>query len=273
MTITEAPQHTAAPAPTRYASVGFGNVLRSEWTKLRSVRSTYLCGAMLFVAMVGLGIFMGARWAHESGALPDDFDPTNVTLSGAYIGQIILGALGVLAISSEYATGMIRASLTAVPQRRSVLAAKAIVLATVTVVVGEILAFTSFGIGQALLHGKHAGASLGDPGVLRAVAGTGLYLTVSALLGFGLGAAIRHTAGAISALFGLVFATNAIIDLLPTSWRNDIINYLPLNAGSQILTIVQTKGGLAPWTGLGVYALYALAALVAGFLLIDARDA
>lgn len=254
-------------------TIGFDNVLRSEWTKLRSVRSTYLSTGLVVLMMIGLGTFLGARWAHESGALPDNFDPTNVTLSGVYLAQIVVGALGVLAISSEYTTGAIRATFAAVPQRRAVLAAKALVVAAATFVVGEVLSFVSFGIGQALLSSKQAGVSLGDPGVLRAVFGAGLYLTAVVLLGFGLGAAIRHTAGALCAFFGLLFAPNVIIELLPTSWRNAIIDYLPANSGSQIFTIVKVKGSLAPWAGLGVFCLYAAAALLIALLLVNRRDA
>jgi ABC-2 type transport system permease protein len=265
---------TAASTRSRPArTVGFGNLLRSELTKLRSVRSTYLCLALAVLSMIGIAVVMGARWTRQSGPLPGDFDPTNVTLSGAYLAQVVVGALGVLTVSSEYTTGMIRATFAAVPQRRSVLAAKGLVLGVATLVVGEVLAFVSFGIGQALLASKHAGVSLGDPGVARAVLGTGLYLTVAAALGFGLGLTIRHTAGAISAFFGIVFAANAIVDLMPTSWRNDVINYLPLNAGSQILTVEGGSGALSPWAGLGVFALYAAAALTVGFVLVERRDA
>jgi ABC-2 type transport system permease protein len=259
----------AAPATT----VGFESVLRSEWTKLRSLRSTYWSAASVVLATVGLGIFMGARWAHQSGPVPPGFDATNTSLSGVYIAQIIVGALGVLTISSEYATGMIRATFSAVPQRRTLLAAKAVVLALATLVLAEAVCFTAFGACQALLSNKGAGVSLADPGALRSVFGAGLYLTAAALLGFGLGAAIRHTAGGLSAFFGLMFAPTAIVDLLPTDWRNALIDYMPANAGSQIFTVDRVKGALGPWQGLGVFCLYAVAALVLGFVLTAARDA
>jgi ABC-2 type transport system permease protein len=272
MTVIDVAGTEMSPA-TQYRTVGFANLLRSEWTKQRSLRSTYLCVAFTVLAMVGIALLMGIRWSRQSGPMPPNFDAANVTLSGAYLAQVVVGALGVLAISSEYATGMIRATFAAVPQRRALLAAKALVLAASVLALGEVLAFASFGIGQALLSDKHVGVSLGDSGVLQAVFGTGLYVAVAALLGFGLGAAIRHTAGAISAFFGLMFAATAVVNLLPESWRNAIVDYLPLNAGGQILTTVRVKGGLAPWTGLGVFALYALAALVIGFLVVGARDA
>lgn len=259
----------AAPART----IGFGNVLRSEWTKLRSLRSMIVCAALILVAMVGIALALGIRWSRQAGPMPDDFDPTLVSLSGVYLAQIIAGTVGVLTISSEYTTGMIRATLSAVPQRPAVLAAKALVLTAAMLVLGEIVSFASFTLAQAFLEHKHAGASLSDPGVLRAVVGAGLYLPAVALLGFGLGAVVRHTAGALSAFFGILFAPSALVDLLPDSWRNAIIDYLPANAGSQIFTVVQTKDALAPWTGLGVFCLYAAAAIGAGFVLVARRDA
>ena len=168
---------------------------------------------------------------------------------------------------------MIRATLTAVPQRRTMLAAKAVVLAAATTLVGEITSFSAFGLGQAILSGKHIGVSLGDPGALRATTGAGLYLAATATLGFGLGALIRHTAGALSALFGLLYAGTAVIDLLPTDWRNKLINYMPVNAGSQVLAVRHTTGALGAWTGFGVFLCYAAAVMISALLLINRRDA
>lgn len=167
---------------------------------------------------------------------------------------------------------MIRATLTAVPQRRALLAAKGLVFAIATLIACEIMSFTAFGIGQALLARAHAGASLSQPGTLRATIGGGLYLTAVGLLGFGIGALVRHTAGALSAFFGILFALTAVTDLLPTNWRNDVINYLPANAGSQIITVIHPSRALAPWAGLGVLCLYTLAALTAATILITRRD-
>ncbi len=264
---------SADAGATRYATIGFDDVLRSEWTKLRSLRSSQLCAGLVVLLMFGLAIVMGARWAHQSGRVPDKFDATNIGLSGVYLAMIVVGAVGVLTISSEYATGMIRATFGAVPQRLSVLSAKAIVLTVVTFVGGEFVTLASFLLCQAFLAHKDAGVSLGDPGVLTAVVGAGLFLTAVTLLGVGLGAAIRHTAGAISAFFGVVFALPAVVDLLPTNWRNDIIEYLPLNAASQILQTDHRSDALGPWQGLGVFCLYVAAALVAGAIVVDRRDA
>lgn len=252
----------------------FANVLRSEWTKLRSVRSTYWTMLFAVAVTIGVSVIVCVKWAHDIRHSPGDkLDPTLASLNGLFLAQVAVGTLGVLVISSEYGTGMIRATFGAVPRRRVVLAAKGLVFMAVTVVVGEILSFAAFGIGQAILHGAHAGASLGQPQVLRAVVGGGLYLAAVGLLGFGLGALIRHTAGALSAFFGVLFALSALADLLPESWRDDLMPYMPANAGTQIFAVDRVHDSLAPWTGLGVLGLYAAAAIVAATVLVTRRDA
>ena len=274
------PPAAQSPAPT----IGFSNLLLSEWTKLRSVRSTYWTTILAVLFTVGLGAVVCVRYAQliadDGPGKLDGFEPTLTSLSGIYLAQLAIGTLGVLVISSEYGTGMIRATFAAVPQRRAVLGAKAIVFGACTLVIAEVMSFAAFGIGQAILSTAHphvsgiqASASLSQPEVLRAVVGAGLYLTVVGLLGFGLGAAIRHTAGALPAFFGVLFGLSAIVDLLPTSWRDNIMPYLPANAGSQAFTIEQSHGALPPWAGLGVLCLYAVAAIAIGLMLIDRRDA
>ena len=265
---------TNPPANER-GTVGFGNVLLSEWTKLRSVRSTYWTTLVAVLATIAVGALISHQQANQIIAGKDSldgFDATLTSLSGIYLAQVAVGTLGVLVISSEYGTGMIRATMTAVPQRRTVLAAKGIVFATCTFAIGEALSFTAFAIGQRLLLPAHAGASLTQPDALRATIGGGLYLTAVGLLGFGLGALIRHTAGALSAFFGILFATTALVDLLPTTWRNHVINYMPANAGSQIITVIRTHNALSPWTGLAVLSLYAAAALCGAMVLVTQRD-
>ena len=266
------PAKSAEPA----APARFAEVLLSEWTKLRTVRSTYATALLAALGAVAVAVMGCARYVQQYPTLSADdraTDLTNFSLTGVYLAQIALGALGVLVISGEYGTGMIRATLTAVPQRRRVLAAKGLVLTAATAALGEALSFAAFGVGQAILSTRHVGASLGDPGVLRAVAGAGLYLAATALLGFGLGALIRHSAGALSAFFGLLYGSTALIDVLPTSWRNAVINYMPANAGSQVMAVQHTPGALGAWTGLGVFACYAAAAIIAATVLITRRDA
>ncbi len=272
-----APARGVRIAPARLAPRHWiAGLLRSEWIKLGTVRSTYWTALLAVVSTIGIGVFSCVRWVQEIDRHPDlrvGFDPTLTSLNGVYLAQVAAGALGVLVISSEYATGMIRATFTAAPQRRAVLAAKGSVFAAATLVVGELLAFVTVPVSQAVLHRSHAGVSLGDPGVLRATIGAGLYLTVVGVFGFGLGAVIRHTAGAITAFFVAMFAPSALLDLLPTDWRNVAIKYAPANAGSQILTVIRPHDSLTPWTGLAVLAGYAALAVALAFLLVGRRDA
>lgn len=255
-------------------TIGYTNLARSEWTKLRSVRSTYWTAAVAVLAAIAAGPLICARlaWLLTHGqAQPGDFDPTTTSLDGFYLAQLAAGALGVLVISSEFGTGMIRATLTAVPQRAAVLACKAAVFTSATLAAGEIMAFTAFALGQALLRRADAGVSLSAPGELRAVAGAGLYLAAVGLLGFALGTLIRHTAGALSAFFAVLFAPSIVVDVLPTTWHN-AINYMPANAGSQIFAVARADGALPPWTGLGILCIYIALLLLAAVTLMQRRD-
>jgi hypothetical protein len=182
--------------------------------------------------------------------------------------------LGVLVITSEYGTGMIRATLAAVPQRRLVLAAKTAVFAVTALAVGIASCFAAYFAFQAFLPAAGGmRTSLSDPGVLRAVTGAGLYLTVLGLLGLGIGAIIRSSAGAVATLLGMLFVPSLIVTLLPHSWQDSIGAYLPMNAGETILTVRHQPHLLQPWPGFGVFCLYAAIALTAGFILISRRDA
>ncbi len=184
-------------------------VLRSEWIKLRSVRSTYIALAVALLLGLGIGLLdvssVAGHWPTMSAADKAGFDPVGDPLSGFQFGELALGALGVLAISSEYATGMIRATFTATPRRGVVFAGKTLTLGLLSLVASELCAFTAFLLGQAVLSRQRLNVGLGAPGVLRAVARAGLYLTVVTMVGFGLGAILRHTAGAMAAMFALVF--------------------------------------------------------------------
>jgi ABC-2 type transport system permease protein len=266
---------TATRPAQGHSLARFANVTRSELCKLRSVRSTYwaLTAAVAFnvVTAALLGIFLPrALSAHQRAVI----DSTRVSLGGMHLSQIAVGLLGVLVITSEYTTGMIRATLAAVPQRRMVLAAKTLVLTVVAVATAAAASFAAYLIFQAFLPAGDAMAtSLADPGVLRAVTGAGLYLALLALLGLGLGAIIRSSAGAVAALFGVLFVPSILISLLPQSWQNTVGPYLPMNAGETVFTVNHQAHTLQPWTGLGVFCLYAAVALVTGFILVNHRDA
>jgi ABC-type transport system involved in multi-copper enzyme maturation permease subunit len=252
----------------------FADVLRSELCKLRSVRSTYwaLLGALAFNVVLAalLAVFLpGQLSAHQRATL----DTTRVSLGGLHLSQIAIGLLGVLVITSEYTSGTIRATLSAVPRRREMLAAKTIVLATSATIVGVLSCFAAYFAFQAFLSEHSLQTSLSDPGVLRAVIGGGLYLTVLGLFGLGLGAIIRSSAGTVATLFALLFVPPLLLDLLPGSWKDAVTPYGPLEAGSTIFSVHRHAGSLGAWSGFGVFGLYAVAALFAGFVLINHRDA
>jgi ABC-type transport system involved in multi-copper enzyme maturation permease subunit len=276
-TIQNAPtqQVTAYVPQTNPAPVTLRRVLGSEWVKLRSLRSSWITLAlavagMVVVAVAG-GILTNQDWNHMRPGELARFDPISQSLTGINFSQLAIGVLGVLFITGEYGTGMIRSSLTAAPRRLPVLWAKALLFATVTLVTMEISAFVAFLAGQAAL-GSH-GTTLAAAGALRATVGTGLYLTVVALLGVSLGFIIRSTAGGIAALFGILLVLPGILAILPQSWQTDIGPYLPSNAGAALYDLHPESASLAPWTGFAVFCLYAVVALIAAAALLRRRDA
>ena len=185
--------------------------LRSEWIKLRTVRSTYLTLAVAAVLGLGVGLLdvssIAGHWDTMTTADKAAFDPVGESLSGFQFGELALAALGVLAAATEYTTGMIRTTLAATPRRGALYTAKVLTLALFTLAVSQIFAFGAFFLGQAVLSGKHLNVGLADHNVLRAVSTAGLYMAVVTMVGFGLGTIIRHTAGAMTATFALVFLT------------------------------------------------------------------
>lgn len=266
---------TAPPSAPYRPAAHLIDVLQAEFCKLRSVRSTWwtLAAVVVFNAATAalLGIFLPSRLsAHDKAVL----DSTRVSLGGLHLSQVAIGLLGVLFITSEYGSGMIRASLTAVPQRRLMLAAKTLVFAVVAAVTGLAASFAAYLLFQAFVPaGDAMRTSLSDPGVLRAVTGAGLYLAVLGLFGLGLGALLRSSAGAVAALFGIMFVPPILMTLLPGSWQHSAGRYLPNQASEVIYSVNHQAYTLSPWTGFGVFCAYAAAALAAGFILISRRDA
>jgi ABC-2 type transport system permease protein len=252
-------------------------VVLSEWTKLRTLRSTVwsLLAAVAF--LIGFSILVpSVVRAHWPPADPKDaltFDPVGVSLVGGFFAQLAIGVLGVLLMTGEYATGMIRATLAAVPRRLPVLWAKALVFAVTTLVLMIPTCLVGFLIGQSILSSKHIETSLGAPHVPRAVIGTALYIAGIGLLGLGLGALLRNTAGAISTLFGLLFVVPVVVHFLPASWSDAIGKYLPSNAGQGIYSLHQDPTQLDPWTGFAVFLLYAVVALALAAVGLVRRDA
>ena len=266
---------TVAPARTVTTRSQFADVLRAEFCKFRSVRSTFwtLIAAVVFNVMLAAlaAIFIPGHLNAQDKATTD---PIRLSLAGIHLSQIAFGVLGTLVITSEYGTGMIRATFAAVPQRRLVLAAKAIVFAAAALIVGIASSFAAYYTFGAFVSGDSLRSTVGDPGVLRAIIGGGLYLVVLGLLGLGLGAIIRSSAGTIATLFGLLFVPSVLVSLLPHSWQTAAGPYVPMQAGSQIFVAAQhDPNSLGAWTGFGVFCLYATAALAIGFALIKHCDA
>lgn len=259
--------HTSIAKPTttsgRPLRVSTAGVLHSEWIKLRSVRSTAwsyaaAAGTLLFFGSIAAAFSGGLLAATEEGAGPEGTDPTGIALSGVPLVALIIGVLGVIAMTSEYATGTIRTTMTFVPQRIKVLGAKGIVLVAVTLPVMVVATLTTFFVGQALLGAGDAGtatASLSDDGVLRAVLGTAVYLAGIALMGLAFGSLLRSTPAALSALFALIFLLPGLGSfLLPASVRDDVLPHLPSNAGSAFTSVTPTPDLLPAWEGAAIFA-------------------
>jgi ABC-2 type transport system permease protein len=267
----------AAPPLRRGAgSVTQARVARSEWTKLRSLRSTRWAMLATLVFTIGIGIIacsvFAARWPHLSASDRADFHPLRVSLAGVHLAQLSIGVLGVLVITGEYTTGMIRSTFAAVPRRLPVLWAKAGVFAAVTFVLTLPAVVIAFFAGQSILSSRHVQIAFSHPGVARSVIGAALFLTVMGIFGLGIGAIVRHTAGGIVTLVGIMFVVPPILGLLPSSWSNAINPYLPSNAADVLWTINRDPHTLAPWPGFALFCGYAAASIAIAAVLMLRRD-
>jgi ABC-type transport system involved in multi-copper enzyme maturation permease subunit len=252
-------------------------LLASEWTKLRSVRSTTLGLLAAAAVAVAGGLFSATGRAHDYAAMTvaekAAFDPVNLSFDGLAFAQLAFGALGVLAISSEYATGQIRTTFAATPHRRTVLAGKTVVVGLVALIVGELLSLATFLVAQLGLRSAQLNVSLGDHHALRAVAGAGVYLAALALVGLGLGAIIRHSAGAISAMFGLVLVLPLLAANL-SSWATWPGKWNLWAAGNALIaTLPPAAGQPSPALGLVICLAYVVASLGVAVVVISRRDA
>lgn len=252
-------------------------MLNSEWIKFRTLRSSYITLAVAAALTIGFGALFCWAMVNRWDQLPADeramFTPVEHSLRGYFLAQMAIGVLGVLVVTGEYSTGMIRASLSAVPKRLPVLWAKAAVFGAVTWVVATISVLIAFFLGQAILSSKHIETTFSAPGVPRVVLGMGLYLTAVGLLAIGLGTIIRNTAGGIASVFGILMVLPLLTEALPSDWRNNISPYLPSNAGQALATLHAGPHDLAPWTGFGVMCLYVAAALIGAAVVLKRRDA
>ncbi|SHN47757.1 ABC transporter permease subunit [Cryptosporangium aurantiacum] len=229
------------------------HVVRSEWTKLVSLRSTAYTLAGTAVVGIGLSLLIsaGQATAYQAAGAAEraEFDPI-VGLRSILVAQLTLGVLGVLVVTSEWATGMMRTSLTAVPRRGRLLAAKALVFTGVALIVGQVVGLTAFLVGQRVLaDGGAPHLTLGDPGALRAATGYGLYLAATGLLGVALGTLLRSTAGALATLFAITLLVPAFIPALPTFLSDFLHTWWPTMAGLQVISMTPEPHSLDPWPG------------------------
>ncbi len=274
--IAQAPAAPGAGHPS--GRVTQWHAMRAEWTKLWTLRSTRWSLLFAFIAMAGLGPLVAAvqmsRWTHLDPHDRLTYDAVNTGVGGYHLAQLAIGVLGVLIISGEYSTGMIRSSLMAVPRRLPVLWAKLAVFACVSFAVMFIASLISFEAVQAIVKGHHVQQSLSSPGALRTVLGVALFQTVLALLCVGLGGLLRNTAGGIATFVALLFVLPGISAILPTSVNNAISPYLPLNAGTTVAShSFDNPHHLSVWGGFGLFCGYAALAIAGAALTLLRRDA
>ncbi|MEO7069075.1 MAG: hypothetical protein ABI131_01125 [Nostocoides sp.] len=274
---TTATRPGPSTVPSGRTGVTQARVLLSEWTKIRSLRSTVYSLLIALVIIIGLAILIPsvtvAHWPPRDPGEAAAFDATSRSLAGGFLAQLAIGVLGVLLVTGEYATGMIRATFAAVPARLPVLWAKVVVFGAVTLVTTLPTVFLAWWIGQSILSGKHIEAHFSSQGVTRAIVGTALYLTVVGLLGLGLGALLRNTAAGISALFGVLFVLPIIVRFLPSSWSQPIDKYLPNTVGQAITQVHCDPAAIGPWPAFALFCGYAAAVIVAAAVMLRRRDA
>jgi hypothetical protein len=267
---------TTLTRPSGGLRVTLPRVLRMEWIKFWSLRSTIFTLAITALLTIGIGsLISGVIGTGEEGPGQDDFgDPASISLSGVMLAALAMAALGVLTSTSEYASGMIRATLAAVPARLPVLWAKAVVFAAVSFVLMLGTSLAAFLAGQAVLSSRgFDSVTLSDPGVFRAVVGAAVYLTGAGLIGLAVGALLRNTAGAITTVVGALFVLPGLIQLLPASWNDNISPYLPSNAAGSFMAVEVTSPSLSAWPGLAVFVGYIAVLLAGAAILLKHRDA
>lgn len=255
----------------------FSDVVRSEWTKFRSVKSTYWTYLVAIVLGIGLAALVSgvsAAHYHSDPRVHFGWNPTQRSIRPEwFLAQLAFAVLGVMTVTSEYSTGMIRSSFTAVPKRIRMMSAKLLVFGVTALIIGEIISVIAFSVGQMLIHGQAPSASFGQHDVLRVVLGAGLYLLFMGLLGGGFAVLVRGAAAGIALVVGVLFILPGIAQALPTSWSQPIEEYWPTNAGQQLMYIHRDSHTLSAWVGFGVFAVFTAVVIGVGFYLLERRDA
>jgi ABC-type transport system involved in multi-copper enzyme maturation permease subunit len=252
---------------------GFRAVAQMEWRKLRTVRSTWFIVVFFMVSMIGVAMLVLSHENYPGMSAADraSFDPTHDCFIGLVLGQLLLGTLGALAITNEFSSGTIRATFAAAPRRPLVLAAKAAVLGAVALAAGEVSAFAGFAAGQAALTAPAPRAALGQPGVLRAVLVAGAYPALIAVIGLGIGALVRHTAGAICALVGVLFVLPLVF--VSPSLEDTSQNFLPHPMVNTLTSVRPVAHALPPGLIFALLCVYTMVVLAAGAWALARRDA
>jgi hypothetical protein len=251
------------------------DILRSEWTKIRTVRSTWLAATATAVASIGISLLALTgqiqAWTEQ---LPDGWDPTQESLKGLLVGQLLIGMLGALTITAEYTTGSIATTLAIVPRRPILLGAKAMSISVVTVSTSIVTVAGSFFASQAVIGASGlAAADISEPDVARALIGAVLYLTLIGLIGLALGTLTRSSAGALGTVVALTLLAPALTPALPGAVGAAIAQYWPTTAGQAVYAVVGSSASLPPWLGLGVMALFTLYLTIASHVVFRTRDA
>lgn len=263
----------AAPDTVQALPVTLPRVIRSEWIKFRTLRSTWAMLAAAVVGMVLFGLLIAYNTRHLSAKLQPDDIVASSTLQGYYLGQLLIGALGVLFVSGEFSTGMIRSTFAAVPTRLPVLWAKLIVFTAVIATAMISISVVAFLCAQALLGQYRTGFSLGDPGALRVVLGTGVYLTLVGLLGGAIGWIVRSTPGSLVTYFALILVLPVLFESVLGNWGKHVGEFLPGNAGGSFVRTIRESPSLSPWPGLLVLVLWVVAAIAVAAVTLRSRDA
>ncbi|MET7473268.1 ABC transporter permease subunit [Streptomyces sp. NPDC005648] len=279
--LASAPAPAPAPAQTVVRKVTGRRVLRSEWAKFWSLRSSWITLGVAVLLLIALGAIASATYSPDAttgqppgpGSGSGTQDAVSLALLGSTFASLAVGVLGVLMSAGEYTTGMIRSTLSAVPRRLPVLWTKSAVIGLITLVATTIGALAAFQLGTLGLHGDAIAMSLGDDGVLRSLVGAGLYLGLVAVFGVALGMLLRSSAGAIAVLVGILLILPGLANLLPDSWYNTINPYLPSNAGSSIYHLHQAAHTLSPGAGLAVFTGWVALTLAGAALRLVRTDA
>jgi len=279
MTVT----NISAPVTSKVVHKVTGRrVLRAEWAKFWSLRSTWITLGVAVFLLVLFGTIASFAYSPAevadgggNGPLGAEGSSTAVSLAltGVTFGSLAIGVLGVLLSAGEYTTGMIRSSLTAVPHRLPVLWSKAAVIGPIVVFLTSLAALAAFQLGTIGLDGETISLSMGDDGVLRSLLGAGVYLALVSMLGVALGMLIRSSAGAIATLVGILLILPGLASLLPDSWNDTLSPYFPSNAGNAIYSLTQSSGSLSPGAGLAVFAGWVALALAAAAYRLVKTDA